>query len=362
MKNKMFKLIDKFNDWLYKVIVKITYLYLTHKKTKKLPRLTGEEKKRISSFWKKEFGKRIPLNEFKWYKSKLGYVDEKIIPDTIWHTYIEPFYCNIKLEKAFQDKNYFDTIIESENSPKTIFRCINNQLLDKNYNLISKSECLKLINNFNEIIIKPSLESGGGRNIMFISKKDLNENKLTKLIKEYSGNCIVQQIIEQSSFTEKFNKKSINTFRVVSFLHDNEITILSSFLRVGGKNSRLDNVSSGGIFIPISSDGIMQNEYYSENEQHDLIRITESDLDFSVENRTVKNWGNIENVIKKYHTKLSHFQIINWDICLDSNNVPIVIEYNLSDSSASFHQISKGPIFGDKTAAILNEIRNGEKL
>lgn len=362
MKDKIFKFIDKLNEWVYKKVVKITYLYLTNKKTKNLKHLTKEEKRRINLFWKKEFGKKIPLNEFKWYKSKFGYIDEKLIPDTVWHTYIEPFFCNVKLEKAFQDKNYFDTIIEPENCPKTIFRCINYQLLDKNYNLINNKDCIKLSNNFNEIIIKPSLESGGGRNIMFVSTNDLNEQKLEKIIKDYSGNFIVQQIIKQSSFTEKFNKTSINTFRVLSFLHNGEVTILSCFFRVGDKNSRLDNVSSGGFLIPVTSDGIIQKEYYTKNKQKDLEKNNKDNFEFISENKKIKDWEKIEKVIKKYHAKLAHFKIINWDICLDNNDTPIIIEYNLIDSSVSSHQISKGPIFSDKTSIILNEIKNGEKL
>lgn len=63
---------------------------------------------------------------------------------------------------------------------------------------------------------------------------------------EYNGNFVIQRILKQHIFLNRFNKKALNTIRVLSFLYNGQVHILSAFLRIGGENSRLDNVSSGG--------------------------------------------------------------------------------------------------------------------
>ena len=362
MKTKLFSILDNIHCYLYKKIYKITYLYITHKKTRNLKRLTLVEKRKISKYWKKEFGKSIPLNEFKWYKNKFNILEEKIIPDSIWHSEIEPYFCNINFEKSFCDKNYLDTIIENKNSPNTIIRCINYQLLNNSYESIDINECISNLNNNLEVILKPSIESGGGRGILFLEKKDFNEQKIIDLINKYEGNFIIQQVIKQNKFLAKFNNKSLNTFRILSFLYKDNVHILSSFLRIGGENSRLDNVSSGGFFVPISIDGKLFNYAYVENAKTNDLELSDAiNKKIKLDKLNVPNWNNVVDVIKKYHYKLPHFKLINWDVSIDEKDNPIIVEYNLLDSSVSFHQISVGPIFGELTTEILNEIRDKRK-
>ena len=51
-----------------------------------------------------------------------------------------------------------------------------------------------------------------------------------------------------------------------------------------------------------------------------------------------------------------HFRLISWDIALDKNNNPIIIEANLKYGEIDFHQLNNGPLFGDDTKEILNEV------
>ena len=246
MKDKFFEKIKQIYVNIYKKVTKITYIYKTSARIKNFPKLKSKEKKQINEFWKKEYGQSISTREYKWYKEKIGYVDEKIIPDVIWHSEIEPYFSNMTCLSGFVDKNYFDLIIGKENTPETIIRCIDNQLLDENYQPINFNNILK---NDNEFICKPSLDSGGGRNIIFIKSTDFNIKTLQKLSKKYKGNFLIQKLIIQNEFFKKFNENSLNTMRIVTFLYKNKVHFLSSFLRIGAKTSRLDNVSGGGILF-----------------------------------------------------------------------------------------------------------------
>lgn len=64
--------------------------------------------------------------------------------------------------------------------------------------------------------------------------------------------------------------------------------------------------------------------------------------------------------IKKAHKILSRFGIISWDFAVDENGEPILIEYNLNYPDVMIYQMNNGPLFGDLTQTVLEDVR--EKL
>lgn len=51
------------------------------------------------------------------------------------------------------------------------------------------------------------------------------------------------------------NPTSLNTFRVMSYLNKNEVTIISTIVRMGKAGAIKDNSTSGGISCGVQSDG-----------------------------------------------------------------------------------------------------------
>lgn len=359
MKDKILKYKEKIYIQYYKIVTKIAYMIITKNRAKGCPALTAKEKKQIKDYWKRTYGKLPNLNEFRWFKKKNGYINPKIIPDLIWHTKIETKFNDMILQKAFQDKNYFETFLGKENVPNAVVRCINYQLLDDNYLKVQIQEAQRLLKQYDEVICKPSLESGGGKGIKFFKKQEINEELIYKLIKDYNGNFIVQEIIEQSEFLNNFNKNSVNTFRITSFLYNGNFKILSSFIRIGNKNSRVDNISSGGYFRKIY-DGVLDKYYIKENlETGDLIK--QKIEQEKTNEEQIPYWEEIVEKIRISHFRIPHFGIVNWDVTLNKENKPIIIEYNLLDSGAYFHQINNDPIFGDLTDEVLKKVGKNRK-
>lgn len=355
MKDKFLSRLDKIHFNIFKLVTFFTYYILTKNRCKKRVRLSSMEIKKINEFWKNyKIHFPFPIHEYEWYKMHDVELNPAIIPDTIWHTYIEPYFNSYLMEKGFEDKNYLDMIINKNNAPLTILRCIDYELLDRNYVYISNDDALKIINKYNELICKPSLESGGGRGISFITNK--SNLDLFELIKQYHGNFVVQDMVEQHTFFSRFNSSSLNTLRIVTLIKDGKFYYLSGFLRVGAEGERLDNVSAGGSFIPVNKQGKLSEVVWIENlKNHDLEQIR-LDSFKHFDDLNVPYWDEIMKLLEETAFKLSHFKIINWDVSVDKNGVPIIIEYNLMDSSPYFHQLNVGPIFGDLTEEILNNI------
>lgn len=358
MKDSFFEWLDRVHLKIYKTVTKIAYLALVRKRSNQGQTLTTEEKKRVKNYWRQYGFTHVPMQEYKWYKKQGLEVTGRIIPDVIWHSIIEPHFNSYIMEKGFEDKNYFETIIGKENSPSTLIHCVNGQLLDKNYMGIDLETTIQAISAYKSVICKPSVDTGGGRGIIFINAGEIDCKKFKEIESLYNGNFIVQKIVHQHPFFAAFNPSALNTMRIMTLLFEGKVHFLSGFLRVGAEGSRVDNVSNGGRYIQIMKDGTLGNRAISEDlRNHDLVF-----TDRNVEQREIiPNWDRIWETIERAQYKLPHFRLINWDVALSEDGVPIIIEYNLMDSSSYFHQVNCGPIFGELTEKVLSEVFSDKK-
>src|SRR5690606_34835100 len=136
----------------------------------------------------------------------------------IYVLYFEPYF-NPRIESVFmENKNFYNKWFGSEYFPNDYFHKIDNVYYDGNLNKINHIE--DYIDNCNidfPIVVKPSVDSFGGRDIYFIKNKfDLKE------LHPKFKNLVVQQKIQQSVLMNKFNSDSINTIRVCLIKIDGE--------------------------------------------------------------------------------------------------------------------------------------------
>ena len=53
---------------------------------------------------------------------------------------------------------------------------------------------------------------------------------------------------------------------------------------------------------------------------------------------------------------IPHFRLVSWDIAIDVNGDAVLIESNMRKGSINFHQFNNGPLFGDLTEKVLDEV------
>lgn len=199
-----------------------------------------------------------------------------------------------------------------------------------------------------ELIIKPSIDSQGGLNVKIFDKKE----NIDQMLGKYKNNYIVQELVKQNKDLEKIHSKSLNTIRIISLLHNNNVIILSSLLRMGINNSRVDNFSAGGFACGIDEKGCLKKYAYNKKGE----RVEEHHLGFKLEGYKIKGYEKIIELVKKQHKKFGHFKLISWDFSIDGDYEPVFIEFNLKRGEVDFHQMCNGPIFGDLTDEILDEV------
>lgn len=305
----------------------------------------------VVAFWNK-YGKVSP----KWgwyYASKNGIEDPRYIPNDLYYTKIDQHFNNRKLGWGFNDKNYYSRIFAGIKQPETLVRIIGGILLDENYQLITKERALDIICKEKEAVCKPSLETGSGRGVVFwntdIDRPNIESFLNDKANKDY----IIQKTIIQHPELNKVHKGSVNSLRIVSLLMPEGVFILSSNLRMGVGEGRIDNVTAGGISCGIDDNGCLKKyatTYYTGE------RFEKHPQGLVFEGFKVPGYDKSIELIKTIHPTIAHFRLVSWDIAIDENCSPVLIEANMRKGGINLNQFNNGPLFGDLTDRVLDEV------
>jgi hypothetical protein len=338
---------------------------LAYKSTFTVPDLNHPSIKEAKKYWGKY---NIRLNP-KWhafYASLNNIHSSRYVPQDIFYNYIMPSLNNNHIANAYNDKNMYDIFMRGVNMPKTVLRCMNGNLYDADYNLLNiNNYSQKLPEKETDCFVKPSIYSGGGRNIkkskirngrIFVdeSLQDINE-----LIEAYGRDFIIQEAIDQSLILSDIYPFSVNSIRSISIRHEGKIIIISHQLNFGNNQSYISNTSAGGLFWGIDKSGNVTEFGYDKK----FNKIFEHPFTKkSLKNLYLPKFGDLENIIRQCHAKLPHFNLVAWDFGLDKFNQYILIEYNLLLPGLDFHQVINGPIFEKYLDVILDNLHEREYI
>ncbi len=304
---------------------------------------------KVSSIW------------FKVYSQYIGYEDINIVPDNIFHIFIEQALNSYHLNYLSDEKNYYDKLYADFNPPLALVRNINGVYADKNYsNIVNFNQSIELLmTNHSKIIIKPAVVSGSGRNVDVFELRNnqyLNKNSivLTKeyLEQVYKKDFIVQEFLLQSVLLSKYNKESINTLRIFTYrsVITNEVHVLHTVLRVGKKGQFVDNAHAGGMFCAVQENGCLSKKIFNDKGHilTDFNGITISDND------CMPNFDIIVNFAKSVGENTYHSRILSLDIMIDENDLPRLVEINSVGQGVMFFQMSTGALFGKYTDEVID--------
>jgi glycosyltransferase involved in cell wall biosynthesis len=242
--------------------------------------------------------------------------------------------------------------------PYTIAKKINGLFMDDDFKLIGIREVIKKCLKEDEIIIKPAIDSGGGRNITFLKMNQADSiNRLKTILKDYHKDFVIQRIVVQHEKLREINPTSLNTVRLQSFLYKGEVHILACFLRTGVNGSRVDNISNGGIAVCIEKDGTFKAKAFDKKgnsyDRHPNGYIFKGGF--------LPSYEKIIKSVKELHPRFAKHGIIGWDVAVDETGEPVFIEFNLIDTCILPEQLINGPILKEFTDEVLDEVYHKKK-
>ena len=302
----------------------------------------------VVPFWK-PYGVRPGPVWYRLYSFYSHTVDPRYIPDDLWFDRILPYYSNASFRRFGEDKNYLAVWFPEARRPETVAACIAGVFYDGDYRIITREEAVRRCVSRGRFVLKPSVDSGEGRLIRFFDGGECSEEDVSEAFDRLGGNFIAQAAVEQHEALRRLNPDSLNTLRVMTFLFENEVHVLSVILRVGGRGSKVDNIGAGGFACAVDGEGRLDR--YAINRRSERCETTPDGVRF--DSVTVPGYREALETVKRYHEKLAHFKLIGWDIAFNGKAEPVLIEYNTAPGQ---NQYCCGPTFGDLTEKVLTDV------
>lgn len=315
---------------------------------------TAEQKKEIKTYWSK-LGK-ADTSYAAFAASLNGKYSKMYIPDDFWYGIIMPAMNNFKITHAWSDKNLYNRLFSGVKMPKVHIKNMNGLFYDSDNKVVeAMSDVDKIWSKLQKVIIKPSLDTGGGRLVQIIDAS--TDADMAKVLKIYKSDFLVQDIVDQHPVLKDFNTTSLNTIRLISYRTlANEFVCLSSVLRIGRKGKCIDNRCAGGIFCGINNGGELSEYAYSLPYCEVL---SHSDEGVSFNKTIIPSYKNAVDTALSLHRQIPYCRIVAWDLCVNVMNEVELIECNLECPELVMMQIANGPLFGKYTDEIFTVVKSG---
>lgn len=361
----------------YRKFMSMRRLYLTHVTykaeirniTKKKPlyskvKLTVKQETEIREYWKEISGYEISTKWHRLYQSYMGVYEKKYFPEILFSTKLEPILSPAKYHGILSDKGFLTSIFcgEGYRLPGTILWNCNGVITDKSHCIVSDSIAEERIGNCGKVIIKPTVDTSSGEGVRLLNMIDgideITQESAREVLTKYRCNYIVQECVVQSKLLSKIYDKSLNTFRVITFICEGSVYNAPVAMRIGSGGSYVDNIHAGGLSIGITREFKLRKYAFSEMgdrfEKH-------PDTNVYFDGYEIAPLKNVVETAKQLHGLMPQIKMISWDWAIDQNDVPVMIEINISGQSVWFPQMLNGePIFGEHTEYFANLIRDIE--
>lgn len=317
------------------------------------PEVTEKYASVIRPYWR-QFRVRVPR---RFWFDLLANPDKpfspKYIPDDLWFSRILPHYSDTILAKAWQDKCIQNLTFPDMRRPKTVVKRVAGVFYDDDLTLLTQEQALERCQGAGRVIVKPSLGSGGGRGIGFYDIGAMSREDVLALFSRHGKNFIIQEKLTQHPALARMNPGSLNTLRIITFLWDGQVRVLSSILRIGGRDSEMDNISQGGFQCNVAPDGRLCGKAMTHfrGKWEYLDAHPDSGIPFA--DVTVPAYDKVLRAVTSHAAKMAHFRIIGWDVAVDPDGEPVLVEFNALPGQ---NQETDGPTFGDLTDQVLEEV------
>ncbi len=311
--------------------------------------LDNNQKNEIKNYFS-DYGK-VSLKFHNFYTEKTGKYYVNYIPDDMYFNKINRYYNDYQLSKAIDHKCYYTNLFGDFKQPEKLadrkgeYWFVGNQVTPF-------EQILDILCQEPAVFIKCATESSGGSGVRFVDKKECEDyrQQIKQIVEKIDVDIVIQKPIVQHKDLSKLNESSVNTMRILTVLRNDEVKIYSSLLRIGKAKSKVDN---GALSVGITDDGKLKECGYRLTGERFF---SHPDNGMVFKDYKLPSFDKACELVKKAHFYVPHFKVVSWDIAIGEDGEPILIEANLTDGEVLFHQLNNGPLFGEDTREILNEV------
>lgn len=312
---------------------------------------------------KKKYGPVIPCvsRGYDFFRA-MKYMDV-FNPDYVPSSFYYPYFLRVlnpaNVKKLLCNKSLLKLIYQTDvRQPMTPLRSLAGVYFNSENEPISPTKAVEIINSLNSpLIYKPSTDTNSGIGIRFIRRNEIKQLSDEILRREIfnpdNSDFVIQVPVRQSEDTARLNPSSLNCMRITTLNLNGMVSTHSMTIKCGPQNSFVDNIGNGkrGVMVGVSRDGrLNKTGFYGNGEQctqHNNIKF---------EDIKIRNFDKVIDAALKLHGMIESCHVIGWDIALDEDNEPVLIEGNTNYPGISLEQMCSGPIFGDRTDEVVEYV------
>lgn len=323
--------------------------------------LNEVQKAQIDELFQKNYGRKIPYDWHRLYQSYTGEFRANYFPEILLTTQLEPLLNPYNIAEFLCDKNLLHTLFEgTARIPKTYFSCVGGKYRDHDRRYVCREEIIKSLLDIGECIIKKTIDTSSGRDVMLCCFKNgidtRTDASVERLVDMFGDDFVVQERIAQCTELAVLNASSLNTFRIMTYLLNGKVYNCPSSLRLGRCGSEKDNMHAGGIAIGITDSGTLRRYAFAEQGERFEVH---PDSGTRFEGYKIPHFMELLETSRKLHERMPYLGLLSWDLTLDEQYHPVLIEMNPVRQSSWFPQMVNGePLFGENTASMLQLIHN----
>ena len=318
------------------------------KGVKKLTRAQKAELKRFYS----PYIRNVTDRYHRLYTDKTGVFTPRYIPEDLFFTHIDRFYSDREEARYLDNKCYYYRLFSNIKQPGLVVMRVGSVYLDHTLSAISEDTAAELVGSRDEVVLKRAVNSQGGFGVEFFSGIEL-KNRFGEIMRSVDSDVVIQLPVKQHAAFARLHPESVNTMRIVSLLTGDSVKVYAVSVKIGVGKERRDNGCHGGIYCGVDKDGRLKKLGILDN---GTVLFSHPQLGYRFEDITLPCVDKAVSLVKRAHPFMGHFRLISWDVAIDEEGEAVLIEANLSLGGINNVQISGGPLFGDDTEKILDEV------
>lgn len=289
------------------------------------------------------------------YTEKTGEFHANYITDDIYFNVINHHFNDFNAFKIVDNKTNYDKLFPTIHQP-VILATRKNGFWYIGDNIVACEEVIALLKKEPCVFVKRAADCGGASGVFYLENQ--SDEQLAKdfndIVSKIPTDIAIQRRILQHPDIALLNPNAVNTMRILTVLHkDGSVKVYSSLLRIGGGKGHVDNYCSGGVAVGIDDDGKLREYGYFLNGDRVTTHPVSGKAFLGYQ---IPSFEEAKELVRKAHLFVPHFRMVSWDVAVEEDGTPILIETNLSDGQLDLHQLTNGPLFKEDTKKILDEV------
>ena len=318
--------------------------------------LSEEQEGLVEEFWKPyEFAYKNDSRLQGVFTGMSGKFDPSYIPFGLLTRYLNRYW-NHETFLFVRNKNNLDLLFPDVRHPRVLVRNMYARWYTEDRTLIDRETAIGIVFDYlqgegaEQAVVKPD-DAGEGRGIEFLEPGSSRDD-IAKAFDAARMKFLVQVFQHEHESLAAPHPGSLNTLRMVTHMRGSTVNYVGTFWRIGVGDSKIDNLGRGNVACRVEPDGTCAPYVYN-----DYGEVFDKHPDgFELAGHVVYNFPKAIEAVKRSHEKVPQINLLSWDVVIDPDGEPVILEVNLPGGSEAF-QPTGIPFLGSKeiTKAVLDK-------